>query len=72
MRSRLTFIFRQKLKPQIITASLTSGLIAGYLFSKYKPIIHAEMNTSVNVGERIPTLPTYSMIEVAKHTTREK
>ncbi|CAF3695984.1 unnamed protein product [Rotaria sordida] len=72
MRSRLTFIFRQKLKPQIITASLTSGLIAGYLFSKYKPIIHAETNTSVNVGERIPTLPTYSMIEVAKHTTREK
>ncbi|CAF5116719.1 unnamed protein product, partial [Rotaria sp. Silwood1] len=28
MRSRLTFILRQKLKPQIITASLTSGLIA--------------------------------------------
>ncbi|CAF2743833.1 unnamed protein product [Rotaria sp. Silwood2] len=72
MRSRLTFIFRQKLKPQIITASLTSGLIAGYLFSKYKPIIRAETNTSVNVGERIPTLPTYSMAEVAKHTTQEK
>ena len=34
MRSRLTFIFRQKLKPQIITASLTSGLIAGRHINK--------------------------------------
>ncbi|CAF4909292.1 unnamed protein product [Rotaria sp. Silwood1] len=71
MRARLTYIFRQKFTHQIITTSLTGGLIAGYLFSKYKPIVHAETNTSIRVGERISTLPTYSMVEVAKHTTQE-
>ncbi|CAF4139494.1 unnamed protein product [Rotaria magnacalcarata] len=72
MRSRFTFLFRQKLKLQIITTSLTGGLVAGYIFSKYKPIVHAETDISVKVGERISTLPTYSMTEVAKHTTAEK
>ncbi|CAF4423040.1 unnamed protein product, partial [Rotaria magnacalcarata] len=72
MRSRFTFLFRQKLKLQIITTSLTGGLVAGYIFSKYKPIVHAEADISVKVGERISTLPTYSMTEVAKHTTTEK
>ncbi|CAF1193172.1 unnamed protein product [Rotaria sordida] len=71
MRLRLTFLFRQRFTSQIITTSLTGGLIAGYLFSKYKPIVHAETDKSVIIGERIPTLPTYSMSEVAKHTTKE-
>ncbi len=43
----------------------------GYLFSKYKPIVHAETNTSRIIGERKLALPTYSMTEVAKHTTKE-
>ncbi|CAF3467890.1 unnamed protein product [Rotaria socialis] len=72
MRSRFTFLFRRKLKLQIITTSLTGGLVAGYIFSKYKPIVRAEADISVKVGERISTLPTYSMTEVAKHTTAEK
>jgi len=46
--------------------------LQGYLFSKYKPIVHAETKTSINIGERKPALPTYSMTEVAKHTTKEK
>ncbi|CAF3668492.1 unnamed protein product [Rotaria socialis] len=72
MRSRFTFLFRRKLKLQIITTSLTGGLVAGYIFSKYKPIVRAEADISVKIGERISTLPTYSMTEVAKHTTAEK
>ena len=35
-------------------------------------MVHAETETSTPVGERVPTLPTYSMAEVAKHTTKEK
>jgi hypothetical protein len=46
--------------------------LQGYLFSKYKPIVHAETKTSIIIGERKPALPTYSMTEVAKHTTKEK
>ncbi|UJR09097.1 hypothetical protein I4U23_013344 [Adineta vaga] len=72
MRSRFTSIFRQKSKSSLLTVGLTSGLIAGYLFSKYNPIVHADTKTSISIGERKPALPTYSMTEVAKHTTQEK
>ncbi len=44
----------------------------GYLFLKHKPVVHAETKTTVIIGERKPALPTYSMAEVAKHTTKEK
>ncbi|CAF1149648.1 unnamed protein product [Adineta steineri] len=71
MRSRLTSIFRQKSTSQFLTVGLTGGLIAGYLFSKHKPIVHAESKTSIIIGERKPALPTFSMTEVAKHTTKE-
>jgi len=47
-------------------------LLKGYLFSKYKSTVHAETKTTVIIGERKPALPTYSMVEVAKHTTKEK
>ncbi|CAF2212237.1 unnamed protein product [Rotaria magnacalcarata] len=71
MRSRLAFIFRQSFKPHLITTGIASGLVAGYLFSKYKPIVHANTHANVIIGERIPTLPNYAMSEVAKHTTKE-
>jgi len=46
--------------------------LKGYLYSKSKPIVHAETKTSSIIGERKPALPTYSMTEIAKHTTKEK
>ncbi len=44
----------------------------GYLFSNYKSTVHAESKTNVIIGERKSSLPTYSMTEVAKHTTKEQ
>ena len=88
MRSRLAFILRQTKESLFITVSLTGGLFAGritneklikistflwgYLFSKYKPIVHAETKTAVVIGERKQGLPTYSITEVEKHTTKDK
>jgi hypothetical protein len=71
MKSRLTSIFHQIRKPRFLTVTLTSGLITGYLFSKYKSTVHAESKTTVIIGERKSSLPIYSMTEVAKHTTKE-
>ncbi|CAF1105414.1 unnamed protein product [Adineta ricciae] len=72
MRSRITTIFRQKPKASLFTIGLTSSLAAGYLFNKYRPVVYADTTkTSFVIGERKPSLPTYSMTEVAKHTTKE-
>ena len=44
----------------------------GYYFSKHQPIVHAETKVpTVRIGERKASLPTISMVEVAKHTTKE-
>ncbi|CAF3522276.1 unnamed protein product [Rotaria socialis] len=71
MRSRLAVIFRQSFRPHIITTGITTGLVTGYLFSKYKSTVHANTHANVIIGERMPSLPIYSMSEVAKHTTKE-
>jgi hypothetical protein len=71
--------------PVVLTSGLITGrkkinnkkgklmnyVFKGYLFSKYKSTVHAESKLNAIIGERKPSLPTYSMTEVAKHTTKE-